>query len=80
MTKGHITQDKQFRYTDQSSGREVAQLTQYLGNSSHLYFTDPAWIIPNKEIIFTSDRENQSNLFRLDLDSGSITQLTDLRG
>ncbi len=80
MTKGRITQDPQFRYIDQYSGREIVQLTQYLGNSNHLYFTDPVWIIPNQAMIFTSDRANQSNLFRLDLDSGTITQLTDLQG
>ena len=30
--------------------------------------------------MFTSDRENQSNLFRYDLDTGLITQMTDLQG
>ena len=30
--------------------------------------------------MFTSDRENQSNLFRYDLDTGLITQMTDLKG
>jgi hypothetical protein len=30
--------------------------------------------------VFTSDRENQSNLFRYDLDTGLITQMTDLHG
>jgi hypothetical protein len=30
--------------------------------------------------VFTSDRENQSNLFRYDLDTGLITQMTDLQG
>ena len=30
--------------------------------------------------MFTSDRENQSNLFRYDLDTGLITQITDLQG
>jgi oligogalacturonide lyase len=80
MAKGQITFDTQFRYKDPYSGRDVVQLTQYLGNSNHLYFTDPVWIVPNKEMVFTSDRENQSNLFRMNLDSGMVTQLTDLVG
>lgn len=80
MTKGRVTHDPQFRYVDPYSSREIVQLTQYLGNSNHLYFTDPVWIVPDKVMIFTSDRENQSNLFRLDLDSGKILQLTDLKG
>ena len=80
MTKGRVHQDPQFEYIDQYSGRKIVQLTNYLGNSNHLYFTDPAWIVPNRVMIFTSDRENQSNLFRVDIDTGTITQLTDLHG
>jgi len=80
MTKGRVYRDPRFEYDDQYSARRVVQLTNYLGNSSHLYFTDPAWIVPNRVMIFTSDREHQSNLFRLDLDTGAITQLTDLSG
>jgi oligogalacturonide lyase len=80
MTKGRTYQDPQFRYADAFSGRGIIQLTNYLGNSNHLYFTDPCWIDDNRSMIFTSDRENQSNLFRYDLDTATITQLTDLQG
>lgn len=80
MTKGRIFHDPQFTYEDQVSGRKIVQLTAYLGHSNHLYFTDPCWIEPNKVMVFPSDRENQSNLFRLDIETGTITQLTDLKG
>ncbi len=80
MTKGRVYHDPQFRYADAFSGREVWRLTDYLGHSNHLYFTDPCWIEDNRSLIFTSDRENQSNLFRYDLASAKITQLTDLHG
>ena len=80
MSKGRIYQDPQFRYVDSYSGREVLQLTNYLGHSSHFYFTDPCWLNNNRSFLFTSDRENQSNLFRYDLDSGQITQITDFNG
>jgi oligogalacturonide lyase len=80
MTKGRTYHDPVFRYQDPESGREIVRLTDYLGHSNHLYFTDPCWIVPNRVMIFTSDRENQSNLFRLDIESGTITQLTDLEG
>jgi oligogalacturonide lyase len=65
---------------DPESGREIVRLTDYLGHSNHLYFTDPCWIVDNESMVFTSDRENQSNLFRYDLDDNVITQLSDLEG
>ncbi|MBN1877674.1 MAG: PD40 domain-containing protein [Anaerolineae bacterium] len=80
MSKGRVYQDPQFRYNDTYSGREVVQLTNYLGHSNHFYFTDPCWFNANRSMVFTSDRENQSNLFRYDLDDGKITQMTDLQG
>jgi oligogalacturonide lyase len=80
MGKGRVYQDKQFRYTDAFSGREIVQLTDYLGHTNHLYFTDPCWYNNNRSFVFSSDRENQGNLYGYDLDSGAITQLTDLKG
>jgi oligogalacturonide lyase len=80
MAKGSIYKGEQFRYVDSYSGREVVQLTDYLGHSNHPYFTDPCWLDSGRSMIFRSDRENQSNLFRYDLDTGLITQLTDLQG
>ncbi|MCK6579346.1 MAG: oligogalacturonate lyase family protein [Anaerolineae bacterium] len=76
MAKGQTYHDPQFAYIDAYSGREVIQLTDFLGHSNHPYFTDPCWINA-RSFFFMSDRENQSNLFRYDLDSGLITQLTD---
>jgi oligogalacturonide lyase len=80
MGKGRVYRDRPFRYRDRHSGREVRRLTDYLGHSSHLYFTDNGWCNGGRSLIFTSDRENQSNLFRYDLDTATITQLTDLHG
>ena len=80
MPKGETYQDSQFRYIDCYSAREVLRLTDYLGHSNHLYFTDPCWFNGDRSLVFVSDRENQSNLFRYDLDTGLITQMTDLEG
>ncbi len=80
MSKGQVFYDPPFRYVDHISGREIVQLTNYLGHSNHLYFTDPCWFNGNRSMVFTSDRENRSNLFRYDLDDGKITQMTDLAG
>ena len=80
MGKGRVYDDPQFKYQDQYSKRQVIRLTDYLGHSNHFYFTDPCWFNGDQSFVFTSDRENQSNLFRYDLDGGKITQMTDLQG
>lgn len=80
MGKGKTYKDTQFRYFDSYSEREVVQLTDYLGHSNHIYFTDPCWFNEGRSFIFTSHRENRGNLFRYDLDTGLITQMTDLDG
>lgn len=64
-------------YQDPKSGATVHQLTGYMGHSSHFYFTYPCWYDNGKKIVFYSDRENRTNLFGVDLESGEITQLTD---
>jgi len=79
MAKGTIYHDPSFRYIDEYSKREVVQLTDYLGHSNHFYFTDPCWLNDNRSLLFTSDRDNVSNIFRYDLDGSVITQLTDFR-
>ncbi len=80
MGKGQVYNDPKFTYEDAYSGRTITRLTDYLGHSNHFYFTDPCWFNNNRSFFFTSDRGNQSNLFRYDLDGGKITQLTDLNG
>ena len=78
--KGHIYRDPRFRYRDEYSGREIERLTDYRGHTNHLYFTDPCWIEENRSMVIVSDRENRCNLFRLDIDEATITQLTNLEG
>ncbi len=73
-------------FKDELTGRPVRQLTQ-LGNNYHLYFTENAFDHNGASIIFSSDRASgvrrvphddpHYNVFRLDLASGVITQLTD---
>jgi oligogalacturonide lyase len=68
------------------TGRAIRQLTS-VGNNVHLYFTENSFDSREPAIIFTSDRasgvdlapheEPRYNLFRMDLVSGGITQLTD---
>ena len=71
---------------DPKTGRKVLQLTK-TGNNFHLYFTENSFTEGRNEIIFLSDRASGEdkaphqgpnyNLFRMNLDSGLVTQLTD---
>src|SRR5690242_3606889 len=69
-------------YHDSLTGVRVKQLTNYKGHSHHLYFTNSGWYTEGgkQKLLFGSDRCNETNLFSLDLESGTITQLTDLAG
>jgi len=73
-------------FDDPKTGREIQQLTR-IGNNHHLYFTENSFDACRDEIIFLSDRasgkdqapreDTHYNLFRLNLNSGEIVQLTD---
>lgn len=73
-------------FKDEKTGRTVKQLTQ-IGNNVHLYFTENSFDANHNEIIFRSDRASYQdraphessfyNLFRMNLDSGEMVQLTD---
>ena len=79
MSKGRVYEDPVFDYEDSCSGRKVIRLTDYLGHSNHFYFTDPCWFNNDRSFVFTSQRENEGNMFRYDLDNHKITQMTDLK-
>jgi oligogalacturonide lyase len=73
-------------FKDAKTGRTVTQLTS-TGNNYHLYFTENSFDSQRNEIIFLSDRASGEdrapherphyNLFRMNLDSGEMVQLTD---
>jgi oligogalacturonide lyase len=72
-------------FKDETTGQEVIQLTT-TGNNVHLYFTENSFDIQKNEIIFRSDRASGENrlphdnphydVFKMDLDSGVVTQLS----
>ena len=64
-------------HKDRVSGVTVRQLTSYLGHSHHSYFTNNGWYDDNRRLLFNSDRDNASNLFSIEIESGEISQLTD---
>jgi len=66
-------------HLDPLTGRSVRQLTDSQAEDYHLYFYNPCITPDGKYLIFISERTGVSNLFRLDLQSGLIVQLTDAR-
>ena len=78
MTVGRIWPAEISESTDSLSGVAVRRLTAYRGHSHHFYFTNPGWYDGGKRLLISSDRENRTNLFGLELATGELTQLTDL--
>ena len=78
MSRGRIWSPEWKDYIDPKSGVSVRQLTNHKGHSHHLYFTNPGWFDNDRKLLFSSDRENRTNLFSINLETGEITQLTDL--
>jgi oligogalacturonide lyase len=83
---GQTWQSEMRDLVDEKTGRTIRQLTT-LGNNVHLYFTENSFDASENAIIFRSDRASGEdkvphedpvyNLFRLDLGTGEIVQLTD---
>jgi oligogalacturonide lyase len=64
-------------YQDVLTGRRVRQLTNSPAEDYLLYFYNPSITPQGRYLIFFSERTSLSNLFRLDLQSYEIVQLTD---
>src|SRR5688500_3806495 len=77
MTVGRTYAPEWRDYLDPLTCRHVRQLTDSPAEDYHLYFYNPSVTPDGKYLIFISERTGVSNLFRLDLESGEILQLTD---
>jgi len=66
-------------FKDRITGQTVWQLTNYKGHSEHPYFTDEGWYDNDKRMLFVSDRDNARNLFSIEIESGEISRLTDMK-
>jgi oligogalacturonide lyase len=78
VTIGQVYPAEWYAYTDRATGAPVRQLTSHQGNSNHLYFTNYGWYHDDRRLLIGSDRDERTNLCSVDLDTGEITQLTDL--
>lgn len=77
MSAGQTYPPEWREYDDPLTGRRVRQLTNSPAEDYHLYFYNPSVTPDGKYLIFLSERTGLSNLFRMDMESGIIVQLTD---
>jgi oligogalacturonide lyase len=78
MTAGTVYPAEWRTFRDPQTGRGVCQLTDSPAEDYHLYFYNPTVTPDGRYLIFYSERTGLSNLFRLELTSGEIVQLTDV--
>ena len=79
MTVGKKYAPEWHEFQDPLTRRRVRQLTDSPAEDYHLYFYNPSITPDGRYLIFLSERTGLSNLFRLDLQSGEILQLSDAR-
>jgi oligogalacturonide lyase len=79
MSVGTVFPPERRTDRDSQTGRAVTQLTNSPAEDYHPCFYNPAVTRDGRYLIFFSERTGLSNLFRLDLLSGEIVQLTDVR-
>ncbi|MGA3326714.1 MAG: hypothetical protein ABSF45_19790 [Terriglobia bacterium] len=65
--------------TDPETGRKIKQLTSAPANSYPLYYFSPSVTADSRYLVLHSERSGWVELYRLDLTSGDIVQLTDGR-
>lgn len=78
MSTGRKWPSEVREFADPETGTQMHQLTNYRAHSHHLYFTNPGWYDENRRLLLSSDRENKTNLYSIELATGEMTQLTDL--
>lgn len=77
--KGKVWKPEWREFTDSLTGVKIKQLTDYKGHSHHIYFTNSGWHDGGSKLLIASDREGETNLFSLDLETGELIQLTERR-
>lgn len=63
--------------TDPKTNRAITQFTTVKANNYPLYYFIPSHTSDGKYLIFHSERDSWVQLYRLNLETGDITQLTD---
>jgi hypothetical protein len=76
---GDILTPEWHEYRDVDTGRKATQLTSASGHSYPLYYFGPSITADSRYLVFHSERSGWVQLYRLDLTTGEIGQLTDGR-
>lgn len=79
MTIGTRLPTEWCTFTDPETGRTIRQLTSAAANSYPLYYFIQSITPDNRFLVFHSERTGWVQLYRLDLTSGEIVQLSDGR-
>lgn len=77
MGKGRVLESEVTSFRDALSNVKITKLTNHLAHQFHLYFTNIGWYDQNKKLLICSDRDNCTNLYSLELETGKQIQLTD---
>lgn len=79
MSIGKIWPSEIIEFEDYDTRAKVRQLTQYRAHSHHFYFTNTGWYANGDKLLISSDRNNATNLYGLEIKTGELKQLTDLK-
>jgi len=74
---GDVTPAEWSVESDAENGRKVTRLTDGRSNSYPLYYFTSSVTPDGRYVVFHSERSGEVQLYRLDLTSGEIGQLTD---
>src|ERR1041384_1599574 len=77
---GKVYPSEKTSFKDAETGAEIIQYTSVGATNRTLYFTNRPYTSDGEHIVFLSDRSGQNEMYMLHLDSGKITQLTELAG
>ncbi|MDA0748455.1 MAG: oligogalacturonate lyase family protein [bacterium] len=79
MAIGDVFPAERKTFTDPETGRGVTRFTSGRANNYPLYYFIPSHTSDGKNMVFHSERSGWVQLYRLDLETGEIAQLTEGR-
>jgi len=78
MSKGKRYPSEKKVLKDAKTDVTIFQMTDHPSIHHNLYFVNPSCTPDGKTVIFVSERSGTANLYKADIESGEIVQLTDI--
>jgi len=75
--KGTKYKSEKKKYIDSATGTTVWQMTDAPCNHHNMYMTKSCFTADSKTTVFLSTRSGNWNLYKMEIESGEIVQLTD---